>query len=225
VKRLRAIDPKCRPKGWVGTITAVEIKALEGKEVTPATKDKSESTRESNEHRARWGVIYFDGTAKSASWTIEHKVTMDYTGGGLVGCTGGLRRAPPDRHEMVVDHKETSGTGSGTDVPQVDIDLTVDGRYYELSFRLPQVEGEFEGKSHWKRTGGCKDDGGGLSMPKAPWDYSVSEPLNFKGSVDPKARSISGSEMKDLMPFMPQVPGITRNEHKIRVTWHLHRVD
>jgi hypothetical protein len=225
VERLRSMKPACRPSGWVGTIQAFEVKQLKSTLVTPRQAQyDSEKTRTMDDWRARRGAIYQDGKTSSAYWHIEHAATHTDEASSLVGCIGGAMPRPPDRTETGTADKTSSGTGFGTDVPEVDIDVTVDGLYYTLSFYLPEVEGEYEAKDASARTGGCQNETWEVKA-KGKWTFPKSDGLTFKGRVDPKARYIGGSDVYDFIPYAVQIPGITKNEHTVRVTWHLHKID
>jgi hypothetical protein len=225
VKRLRVMPPSCRPSGWIGTIQAFEVKETKATLVTPGQAQyDTEKVRTMDDWRARRGAIYVDGKTSSAYWHIEHAASHAETAGSLVGCIGGAMPRPPDRMETGTGERTTSGTGFGTDVPEVDIDVTGDGLYYTLSFYLPEVEGDYEGKSVSARTGGCQNESW-EAQGKDKWTFQKSDGLTFKGRVDPKAGYIGGSDVYDFIPYAVQVPGLTKNEHKVRATWHFHKID
>jgi hypothetical protein len=226
MKRLRALPASCRPSGWVGTIYAIEVK---GSTITitkpPGNQYSTGSTKKTDDDRSRWGAVYVDGANSSAYWHIKQHTERKETAGALVNCIGGLKPRPPDRQEIGTYDLVTSGTGFNTDVPSFSIDLTVDEFYYEISIQLPEVKGEYTGKSIWTTSGGCKDTTEELNVPKSYWTWHKSNSFTFGGKVVRSARYIGGSAVEDLNKGAIPIPGVERNDHKIKFTWHLHRVD
>jgi hypothetical protein len=226
VKRLRAMRKECGLSGWVGTIHAFETKQMKSKLTTPPQAQfDSEKVRTMDDWRARRGAIFHDGTTSTAYWHTEQSMAHTETGSLRVGCIGGLMPRSPDRSETTTKVEGTSGTGFSNVAPPVDIDVTVDGFYYELGFELPEVPGQFEGRSAWTRTGGCKNESGEVKIPKDTWHFARSDRLTFKGRVDTKARYIGGSDTFDYNKNAIPIPGIEINTHTVKVDWHFHKID
>ena len=218
VKRLRAMPASCRPSGWVGTIHALEAKHMKSTLVTPRQAQyDTDKTRTMDDWRARRGAIFHDGKTSSAYWHIEHTATHTDTSGSLVGCFGGAKPMPPDRSETTTSVNETSGTGFSKEVPEVGIDVTVDGLYYELSFACPRSASSQACRSRREpaaaRTSAMRSR---LRRPRRT--FARSDWLTFKGRVDPKARYIGGSDTEDLNKNAPRSRAWRRTSTRSRST-------
>lgn len=225
LQRLRAMPATCRPTGWTGTITATEAKRLSVTTTSPPQAQYSNgSTLTATENISRFGRILYRGDHSTASWNTQQISSRHEESSMRVSCTGGLKPTPPDRTESSIVHSEVNGSGTSTTVPSVSLEVTPDGLYYSLSFRIPEVRGQLSQSGFNKTSGGCSD--GEIPVPAGiiPSTISESDPLEIAGSKAPNEAYISGSKVIDMMPFQVTIPGVTENSHKVEVKWHLHEI-
>jgi hypothetical protein len=225
-KRLRALPKSCRPSGWVGTITAIQVMELNGTTVTPArTKYADPQTEIATNRLSRWGTIYFS-SHPTATWNAQLLYTKTIHSGGLVACKGGLKTVPADHHVVKKTYNEVNGSGQSSAPPVVSLDFTVDKLYYTINVRLPAMKATVKMRGFTTESGGCAD--GTAPFPDVPVTESpldATDSGDIKGQMRPNDDYIGGSKDIDLLPFKVAVPGTDKNEHVIRVVWHLHRFD
>jgi hypothetical protein len=226
VKRLRALPQSCRPSGWVGTIRVLQVKELNIKNfVAPTTKYSDGTTESSTDRLSRWGTVYFSSTP-TAYWQTQEIATIHKVSGGLVACKGGLKTVPADKHVTNTAHSEINGTGVNTDTPTASLDFSDDHLYYYLNVFVPEVHAKVKPSGYNKSSGGCSD----FNIPvdeSTLIDSLVGAlgNLELKGTMKPTDDYISGSEMRDLIPYKVTVPGIDVNTDAVQITWHLHKTD
>ncbi len=219
LRRLRAIDPSCRPSDWFGTIRVEEARSMEVTTTSPRGEYTDGTTRTSKEQFRRWGTIVVGRSPDTAYWQVQHLVTGHDTQSGRVACGGGAKQQPANRRVNNTHHEEISFTGVSRDVPSVDID--VEATSYSLGFSITPVDGESTITGYDKSTGGCEEINKSLNGGPYANQIPASERITVRGTTKPKATSLSGS-YKVPMP-VPGTPGVTFT-HDLVVYWHLHKL-
>lgn len=222
VRRLRAIQGSCRPRGWVGTIQVSETRSMAVTVRTPGTNQYSDGTTRTSENELRrWGTIRVGRRPETAFWHVQELTKGHDTSSGRVGCRGGLKTQPADRRYTNTVHQEMSFSGFSAVVPSVDIGL--DGPRYSISFVIPAVPGDARMSGYNKSSGGCDEFNTPTSGGPFPNEISASDPIRAEGTMQPKATDVSGSQTFNLAPAAP-ASGVTLS-HKLTVSWHLHKLD
>jgi hypothetical protein len=226
LKRLRALPASCRPSGWIGTITAFQVKRVETSNfVKPNNKYADGTTEKSSNAISRWGTIHFS-SQPTASWHVQVISSITTISGGLVGCKGGLKTMPADHHEVNTLYSEINGDGGHQKSPNVSLEFTDDKLYYTLSVEVPEVTAKVKKSGYNRSTGGCQPfDIPVPDMARVDSPIAAVGTIEMKGHTRPADNEISGSHEEDLIPVKLTVPGIDTNTDTVRFVWHLHRVD
>jgi len=222
VRRLRAIQGSCRPRGWVGTIRVTETRSMNVTTTTPGTNQYSDGTTRTSETQfRRWGTIVRGRAPETAYWQVQELTKGHDTWRGRVGCSGGLKTKPADRRVTNTTHQEMGSSGVSTVVPPVDI--SVDGTRYAISFEIPAVKGEGTMTGYNKSSGGCDDFNTPTSGGPFPYEIPASDAIRAEGTMKPNDTYLGGSQTFNLTPGASG-SGVT-SSHDRTVYWHLHKLD